>query len=102
MSAHLRKVERERTLRKIRGAPSRRPSPNRSGPTFARLEQLAQVELERYAKLAGPDWRTDLVADCIRGRSRFRIRYDVLCELVAQYGARWIRHDLRVPWESRR
>lgn len=104
--SHLSRVERERRLERIRGKSrgSRRgPAVRRAaaGPTWGRLTDEQQLELERYARHAGRDWRTDLFADCLRGFSRRRARFDVLCPMVAQHGTRWLR-ALRVPWEGRR
>lgn len=101
---HLARVQRERELEKIRGRRAGRGTGRVpiSGPTFAQLELAERVELERYAREAGRDWRSDLIADCLRGGTRRAARFDdVLCPLVRRHGPRWFRRDLRVPWESR-
>lgn len=100
---HLAKVERERRLRKIRGpagASSRSNGAKRTGPRWDALDVTAQVEFGRYAREAGIDWRTDLIADCIRGGTRRRARFlDVLCPLIRQHGVAWLR-QLSPPWAS--
>jgi len=104
---HLAHIERERALEKIRGRRSSRGSGRGKrmgvvGPTFAELAQGERVELERYATEAGRDWRTDLIADCLRGSTRRAARFDkVLCPMVTRYGAKWFRRELQVPWEGR-
>lgn len=108
---HLAHIERERALEKIRGqvrgkrssrAVGRGKRMGVTGPTFAELAQGERVELERYATEAGRDWRTDLIADCLRGSTRRAARFDkVLCPMVTRYGAKWFRRELQVPWEAR-
>lgn len=104
---HLAHVARERELEKIRGRRKARATGHgarisRTGPTFAELAQGERVELERYANEAGRDWRTDLIADCLRGSTRRAARFDkVLCPMVTRYGAKWFRRELQVPWEPR-
>ena len=103
---HLAQVERERELEKIRGRRGKRASGRarvmRTGPAFEQLDLQERVELKRFAQDAGRDWRSDLLADCLRGGTRRAARFDeVLCPMVRRHGARWFRHELRVPWESR-
>lgn len=103
---HLVQLQRERELEKIRGRRGKRASGRgrvmRKGPGFEQLELGERVELERYASEAGRDWRSDLLADCLRGGTRRAARFDeVLCPMVRRHGARWFRHELRVPWEPR-
>ncbi len=87
----LAKIERERELEKIRGRRVRAGAGRirrSSGPTFEQLELHERIELERYANEAGRDWRSDLIADCLRGATRRAARFDdVLCPLVRRYGA---------------
>lgn len=102
--AYLQKLERERQLRSLIGARRKKaPQKRGRGPRFDQLEPAAKLELERYAKQAGKHWRSDLIADCLRGGTRRRARFaDVLCPLIKRYGPTWMRRELRVPWEVRR
>lgn len=104
MSTYLKKRERERALEKIRGkagASSRTGARKATGPAWAKLELEARVEFERYAHQAGADWRSDLIADCLRGGTRRRARFaDVLCPMIRKHGVRWLR-ELDVPWQKR-
>lgn len=103
LASHLAAVERERKLERIRGRAKDGAARKRrtTGPRFAQLELEAQRELERYALEAGRDWRTDLIADCLRGGTRRRARFEqVLCPLVRKHGPGWLRRELKVPWEG--
>lgn len=101
---YLEQLERDRRLQKLRGKKASRPASKRArGPRFEQLELEQRKELAQFAKLAGKHWRTDLIADCLRGGSRRRVRFlELLCPLVRKYGATWLRRELKVPWEARR
>lgn len=93
----LQDIERRRALARIRG-PERRAGKRRlaSGPRFASLTAEQQAAIRDYARKAGPYWRAALLSACLRGASKHPRFEAVLCPLVHEYGARWLR-EVKVP-----